>query len=92
MEKISREYATKSVLVVTHQVPYKLFRALFEHLGEEEVLALEPVKNCGMQIYEIQVSDKYPFGRMQLKAFNVVAYSRTKDVPCSERYEITNVE
>lgn len=73
LDKLARNYGGKNVLVVTHQVPYKLFRALFEHLGEEEVLALEDTPNCGIQRYKINTS-KVKHGRMKLKSFNEVGY------------------
>ncbi len=32
LEKISRDYAGRSVLIVTHQVPYKAFRAQIQRV------------------------------------------------------------
>jgi broad specificity phosphatase PhoE len=32
LERLTREYAGRSVLVVTHQVPFKMFRAVVQHL------------------------------------------------------------
>jgi len=79
LEKLSRDYAGRSVLVVTHQVPYKLFRAMFQHLDEEGVLKLEPVHNCGVQEYLLDRT-KSLGGRMKLKTFNYAAY-KLSDCP-----------
>lgn len=73
LDKLVRDYAGKSVLIVTHQVPVKLFRALFEHLGEEEVLALKDTPNCGIEEFLLDTS-KVPEGRMKLSMYNHVAY------------------
>ncbi|MCK4729998.1 MAG: histidine phosphatase family protein [Candidatus Aenigmarchaeota archaeon] len=73
LDKLARDYGGKNVLVVTHQVPYKIFRALFEHLDEESVLALEDTPNCGIQEYRIDTS-KAEEGRLKLVKFNEVAY------------------
>jgi len=73
MDKLVRDYGGRHVLVTTHHVPYLMFRALFEHLGEEEMLALSEVPNCGMQEYILDTS-RVPEGRMKLVDFNRVAY------------------
>ena len=75
--KLERDWGGKQVLVVTHQVPYKMFRAMFEHLHEKEVLALENSPNCGMQVFTLDTS-KYPEGRMKLEEYNRVAYDPTE--------------
>lgn len=74
LDKLARDYGGKNVLVVTHQVPYKMFRALFDHLDEKGVLALEDTPNCGIQEYEIDISEVEE-GRLKLIKFNHVAYS-----------------
>ena len=74
LAKLHRDYTGKSVLVVTHQVPYKMFRALFQHLDEEGVLALPDTPNCGIQEYRIDVS-RVSEGRLRLVEFNKTAYS-----------------
>ena len=79
LDKLARDYGGKDVLVVTHQVPYKMFRALFEHLDEDGVIALDDVPNCGMQEYRIDTS-KIPEGRMRLARFNEIAYDM-RDAP-----------
>ena len=38
LSKLSRDYVSKNILIVTHHVPYILFKAIFEHLDEREVL------------------------------------------------------
>lgn len=73
LERLSREYAGRSVLVVTHQVPYKMIRAVLQHLDEHQVLGLEAVSNCGIQEYILD-RRKSPEGRLKLKTFNYVAY------------------
>jgi len=73
LDKLVRDYGGQRVLVVTHQVCYKMFRALFEHLGEEEVLALKETPNCGIQTYEIDVS-KTKEGRLKLIDYDEVGY------------------
>ncbi len=77
LDKLVRDYGGKNVLVVTHQVPCKLFRALFEHLNETEVLCLEDVRNCGIQEFVIDQTKK-PEGRMILKEYNKIAYDMAK--------------
>ena len=77
IDKLFRDYGGKNVLIITHQVPYKMFRFWFEHLNEEQTLGLESVPNCGIQIYEIDFSKKIE-GRMKLKAFNKIGYDLKK--------------
>lgn len=77
LDKLVRDYGGKNVLVVTHQVPYNMFRALFEHLDEKCVLALEDSPNCGIQEYKIDTS-KMKEGRLNLIKFNEVAYTSQK--------------
>ncbi|KAF2077710.1 hypothetical protein CYY_000957 [Polysphondylium violaceum] len=74
LEKVSRRYAGKSILIITHQIPYKSFRVLFEHLDEEGVVALENVYNCGIQEYILDTT-KSEDGRMKLKHFNFKCYN-----------------
>lgn len=74
-DKFIRDYSGRNVLVSTHQVPYIMFRALFEHLDEKGVLALGEVPNCGMQEYVIDTS-RAQEGRMKLVRYNEVAYDR----------------
>ena len=50
LEYLSADFAGRSVLVVTHQVPYKMFRAVLYHLDENQVLTMENVHNCGVQV------------------------------------------
>jgi len=73
LAKLARDYGGKSVLVIAHYVPYIMFRALFEHLDEKDVLNLESIPNCGIQEYYIDTS-KVLEGRMKLKEFNKVVY------------------
>lgn len=72
LDKLHRSWAGKNVLVVTHQVCYKSFRTLFEHLDEENVLDLPETPNCGIQIYELDIS-KVKEGRMKLVGYDIVA-------------------
>jgi len=80
LEKICRDYAGRSVLVVTHQVPYKLFRSRIQYLDEAGVLGLEVTPNCGIQEYVIDRM-KNPEGRMKLKNWNLIAYDPSNRVP-----------
>jgi len=73
LDKLVRDWGGKNVLVVTHQVPYILFRSMFEHLNEEKTLALGDVPNCGIQVYGIDTSEKKE-GRMKIEDYNKVAY------------------
>ena len=76
LDKLVRDYAGKSVLLVTHQVPYLMFRALFEHLDETAVLLLGDVPNCGVQEYEMDTTHK-PEGIMRLVKYNLTAYPKS---------------
>jgi broad specificity phosphatase PhoE len=72
IDTICRDCAGKDVLVVTHQIPYKLFRSIFQHLDEAAVLGLPRTPNCGVQ--ELMLSrSKSPGGRLKLKLFDLVA-------------------
>jgi len=73
LDKLHRSWAGKNVLVVTHQVCYKSFRTLFEHLDEEQVLQLPETPNCGIQVYELDTSTVKE-GRMKLVEYDVVVY------------------
>lgn len=71
--KLIRDHAGQNVMVVTHQVPAKMFRAMYEHLEEKEVLALDNIANCGLVSFVIDTS-KVPEGRMKLEFYNKVLY------------------
>lgn len=75
LDKLIREYAGKHVVIVTHHVPCVMFRAIFEHLGEKEVLDLGDVHNCGMAEYRPDTSKK-PEGKMRTLSWNQIAYSK----------------
>lgn len=77
-DKLIRDWDGKDVLIVTHQVPYKMFRQQFEHLRETAVLALEDAPNCGIQEYQIDRSLHTPDGFLLLVEWNKVAYDTTK--------------
>lgn len=71
--KLIRDHANQNVLIVTHAVPARMFRAMYEHLGEKEVLALEDIANCGMVSF-IRDTSKVPEGRMKLEFYNKIVY------------------
>ncbi|MBI4173400.1 MAG: histidine phosphatase family protein [Candidatus Aenigmarchaeota archaeon] len=73
LDKLHRDYAGQSVLVTTHRVPYLLFQALFQHLGEQEVLSLGDVPNCGIAEYHLDTS-RVPEGRLRMMQWNRTAY------------------
>lgn len=73
LDKLVRDFGGKQVLVITHQVPFKIFRGLFQHLDEESILGLEDTPNCGVQEYHIDTSN-VPEGRMILTMYNRVFY------------------
>lgn len=72
-DKLSRDWAGNNVLIVTHHVPCVMFRAMYEHLDEAQVLALGDVPNCGISEYRLDRS-KVPEGRLGLVQWNKVAY------------------
>jgi broad specificity phosphatase PhoE len=74
LDKLVRDETGKNVLIVTHHVPYVLFRALFDHMGEE-VLDLGNVPNCGVQIYEADANNR---GRLKRIEYNAVAYDSSR--------------
>jgi broad specificity phosphatase PhoE len=74
LSKLSRDYAGQNILIVTHQVPYILFKALFEHLNEAEIVALGSPPNCAIEQFELQ-TDERPEGRLVQTMFNYVAYA-----------------
>jgi broad specificity phosphatase PhoE len=75
LDKLHRDYQGKSVLVITHQVPYVMFRAAFEHLDETGVLALGDVPNCGVEEFNIDTKT-HSEGRLNLSKYNLVAYKK----------------
>ncbi|MBU4299913.1 histidine phosphatase family protein [archaeon] len=54
MKDKGQDWNGKNVLVITHQVPYKMFRAIIEGLDEEAVLNLPHTPNCGIQEYQLR--------------------------------------
>lgn len=74
LSKLSRDYAGQNVLIITHQVPYILFKSLFEHLNEAEILALPKPPNCAIEQFELETG-KHPEGRLVQKIFNYIAYN-----------------
>jgi len=78
LDKLHRDHKGQNVLIATHGITYLIFRALFEHLGETELMQIDrenPVPNCGIQIYTIDTS-KYPEGRLKLAEYNRIAYTK----------------
>ena len=73
-DKLVRDWGGARVLVVTHQVPYKLIRKMYDHLDEKGVLALPDAPNCGMQEWNIARTWKHPDGKMKLVGYNTVGY------------------
>jgi len=71
--KLNRDHQGHNILVVTHHVPCAMFRALFEHLDEDGVLALGDVANCGIVEFDIDFKEEKD-GKMKLKHFNKVVY------------------
>jgi broad specificity phosphatase PhoE len=75
-DKLHRDYADQHVLVVTHAIPFLIFRALFEHLDEKQVLEIDhksPVPNCGIETFDIDTS-KHPEGRLKLGEYARAVY------------------
>jgi len=70
---VANRWHGESVLLVTHQVPYKLIRGILEYIGEEGILALEDTPNCGMQEYVLDTS-RNEEGKLKLTMFNKIAY------------------
>ena len=75
LDKLNRDWTEKNVLVVTHQVPLKMFRALFEYADEESVLGYGEVYNCALEEFRINTS-KRPEGKLELTYFNKVVYEQ----------------
>lgn len=73
IDKCARSYAGRSVLIITHAVPYLMFRAIFQHLDEKGVLDLGSPPNCAIQEYRLDFSKELQ-GRLKLKMFNYVSY------------------
>ncbi len=73
LDKLTRDCRGQNVLIVTHQITYKSFRTLFEHLSEKQVLKLQKTPNCGIQVYEIDTK-KSKTGRMKLVLYDKKAY------------------
>ena len=73
-DKMVRDYGGARVLIVTHQVPYKMTRKMFDHLDEEGVLTLEDAPNCGMQEWHIRRNLKHPDGKMVMNYYNRIGY------------------
>jgi broad specificity phosphatase PhoE len=60
-DSLSREYAGRKVLLVTHEVVIVIVRYLIEALDEQEALRLsreEPLANCSLTAYRINDDDK----------------------------------
>jgi broad specificity phosphatase PhoE len=74
LSKLSRDYAGKNVLIVAHQVPYVLFKSIFEHLSEKEILGLPQPPNCAIQEFVLDTS-KHSEGRLIQTKFNYTAYT-----------------
>ena len=69
---LSRSWTNKHVLIVTHHVPYVMFRHLFEYLGERGILALPHSPNCAVQQWQTDAAT----GRLTRTLWNHVAYDK----------------
>ncbi len=75
VDTISRECCGERILVVSHQVVVLMFRYVLEHLGEQEILAIDrehELANCSVTSYELE-EGRGPHGQMALRLFNHVA-------------------
>ena len=75
IDTLTREYATRSVLIVAHQVVVNCFRYLFERMSEAQILAIDreaDVPNCGVTLYEFDPA-KGTSGKLVLRMANFVA-------------------
>lgn len=71
---ISREFADKKVLVVTHSVVVMMFRKLLERWTEEQYLDVDKhddVKNCSITHYK---SDRFGENKLKLQTYNTICY------------------
>ncbi len=82
MGTLSRSWAGKRVLIVSHHVPYVILRHLFDYLGESGILALPHSPNCAVQMW-----DCAPGGKMVRSRFNHVAY-RNEDFAGTENIDV----
>jgi broad specificity phosphatase PhoE len=72
LDTIGREYGGERVLLVAHQVVILLFRYVFDHLTEQELLAVDRAQelaNCGVTEYRFDRSAGRT-GGMVLRGFN----------------------
>ncbi|KAL0234185.1 hypothetical protein PCE1_001223 [Barthelona sp. PCE] len=67
---LCEEYSNKSVLIVTHQVPFKLFRAYLEKLTPSETVDLPYVPNCSLQEWCLDEAS----GNLLMTVFSELAY------------------
>ena len=75
LDTLTRDYATRSVLIVAHQVIVNGFRYLLERLTEAEILAIDraaDVPNGGVTLYEFDRA-RGTRGKLVLRMANFVA-------------------
>lgn len=84
VEMITREYASRRVLIVAHQVTVNCLRYLLEDLDERRILEIDrqqDVPNCGVTSYRCcEASEEGP-GKLKLDLINFVAPLRQTHTP-----------
>ena len=87
IDNLTRDYANCRVAIVSHQVVVLCFRYLFEHLNEEQILAIDregDVANCAVTTYRRSADKK----TMELHEYNVVAPLEEAGEPVTTRPDV----
>jgi probable phosphoglycerate mutase len=95
LDSVTREHGGERVLVVAHEVVILMFRYVFEHLSEREILDIghrEQLANCSVTCFVFDHRIR-PNGGMRLQAFNEPAaledagepVTRESDAPVAPR-------
>jgi broad specificity phosphatase PhoE len=88
VDSLSREYARRQVLVVTHEVVILMFRYVLEHLTEEQVLSIgrqHDLLNCSVTSF---VTDRRGRGAMRLEKFNEASPLLDDDAPVTAEPDV----
>ncbi len=73
LNDLTKNYSNENVLIITHQISYKIFRSIFEHLDENEILNLDDTPNCSIQEYKIDTSNKVQ-GELKLVKYDKIVW------------------
>lgn len=91
LDTLSLHYASRRVLIVTHEVVVMCFRYLLEELDEERIMQIDAqgdIANCGVTEYAFDPAPEASGGKLVLVRFNVVGPLEQQGTPVTTERDV----